>query len=48
MNHICPKCQHIGEMLFIKVFENNLVVVIMKCSGCWSKIKYTVKAEVVK
>lgn len=46
-DYICPKCQHMSDTTVLMVFENDRVIEV-KCEKCKSKIKYTIKAEVVE
>lgn len=46
-DYICPKCQHMSDTSVVMIFKNDIVVEV-KCENCKSKIKYTIKAEVVK
>ena len=46
-DYVCPNCKRVGDVLVIMVFEDNRVIDV-ECENCKSKIKYTIKAEVVK
>lgn len=45
--YFCPNCWYRGDIPEIMIFSDNRVVEV-ECECCNSKIKYTIKAEVVK